>query len=141
MGFFGKFSGQKDYPALGPGSPAAEQLVNIQATLETLVDKIPDKLEIVPASDAAYVFIGKPPKKFGIAWIEDGEIKNLQTVAKEMGIEPATLVGISEDLRSAYEKNLDAERFVTVVGGKSVIVTPCNELKIEVENIINKVVH
>ncbi len=141
MGFFSKFGSQKDYPTLGPGNPAAEQLANIQASLEALVDEIPDKLEVVPADDAAYVFIGKPPKKFGIAWIEEGEVKNLHTVVREKGIQPMVVQGISEELRSAYEKNLDAERYKAVVGGKSIVVTPCAELKDELASIISKVAH
>ena len=141
MGLFSKFGGQKDYPSLGPGTEAAERLAKIQSSLETLVNEIPDKLEVVPAEDTAFVFIGKPPKKFGIAWIEDGEVMNLQALAQKTGVSPAVLQSISENLRKAYEKNLDAERYKTEICGKSVVVTPCEDLKREVENIIDKVVH
>ena len=140
MGFFSKFGGQKDYPALGSDNTAARQLANMQAALKTLVEEIPDKLEVVPSDDAAYVFIGKPPKRFGMAWIdEDGQIGKLHTLVKDKGVQPSVLQGISEELRVAYEKNQDADRFTAEVGGKSIIVTPCPELKDEVAEIINRV--
>lgn len=142
MGFFSKLSGQKDYPELSPDNSAAAQLANIQASLETLVDEIPDKLEVIPDDGAAYVFIGKPPKKFGVAWIdEDGTIGKLHTLVSEKGIQPMVVQGISEELRTAYEKNQDVDRFTTVIAGKSITVTPCDELKKEVASIISKVAH
>lgn len=141
MGFFSKFGGQKEYPALGPGSPAAEQLANIQGCLENLVEEIPDRLEVIPDEGTAFVFIGKPPKKFGIAWIKNGQVKNLHSVAKEKGIQPMVLQGISEELRAAYEKNQNTDRFSTVIAGKSIVVTPCDSLKSEVANIVEKIVN
>ena len=141
MGFFSRFSSSNDFPTLGPGNPAAEQLANIQGSLEALIKQIPDKLEVIPDDDSAFVFIGKPPKKFGVAWIEDGEIKNLQTLAKEKGMQPGALQSISEELQAAYEKNQDAERFSTVIAGKTIVVTPCDQLKDAVSNIISKVSH
>ena len=142
MGFFSKFSGQKDYPSLGADNVAAGQLANMRAALKTLIEEIPDKLEVIPDDDAAYVFIGKPPKKFGVAWIdEDGQIGKLHTLVQEKGVKPAVLQSISEELRAAYEKNQDADRFMTDVDGKSIVVTPCPELKNEVAEIISKVLN
>jgi hypothetical protein len=37
---------------------------------EKLAGETKDPLEVVPAEDSVYIFVGKPPKKFGIAWIE-----------------------------------------------------------------------
>ena len=139
MGLFSMFGGQKDYPTLGPDNPAAEKLANIEGSLKSFVDEVPDKLEVIPAEDGAYIFIGKPPKKFGIAWIKDGQVSNFKTLAEEQGIQPLVLQGISEELRTAYESNEDAERFQAEVGGKSIVVTPSEKLKNEVATIINKV--
>ncbi len=142
MGFFSMFGSGKNYPTLGPGNPAAEQIANIQGSLETLVEEIPDALEIVPDDDAAYVFIGKPPKKFGVAWIdEEGRIGKLHTLVQEKEIQPMVVQGISEELRVAYEKNQEADRYKADIAGKEVVVTPCDELKNEVAEIIGKVVN
>ena len=142
MGFFSKLGGHKDYPALGPDNAAAGQLANMQAALKTLIDEIPDKLEVIPDDDAAYVFIGKPPKKFGVAWIdEDGQIGKLHTLVKEKGVQPMVVQSISEELRTAYEKNQDADRYMADIDGKSIVVTPCPELKSQVAQIISKVLN
>jgi len=141
MGFFSKKPDRENYPALGPGNRAAEQLANIQGCLETLVDEVPDNLEVIPGDDAAYVFIGKPPKKFGVAWIEGGEIKNFQTVVKENGVQPMVLQGVIDQLRATYEKNKDVDRYTTVIHGKTVVVTPSEELEHDVANLIDKISH
>ena len=141
MGFFSKKPDRESYPALGPGNRAAEQLANIQGCLENLVDEVPDNLEVIPGDDAAYVFIGKPPKKFGVAWIEEGEIKNFQTVVKENGIQPMVLQGVIDQLRATYEKNKDVDRYTTVIHGKTIVVTPCEELEHEVADLIRKISH
>ncbi len=107
-----------------------------------MVEEIPDALEIVPDDDAAYVFIGKPPKKFGVAWIdEEGRIGKLHTLVQEKEIQPMVVQGISEELRVAYEKNQEADRYKADIAGKEVVVTPCDELKNEVAEIIGKVVN
>ena len=141
MGFFSKKPDRESYPTLGPGNRAAEQLANIQGCLENLVDEIPENLEVIPGDDAAYVFIGKPPKKFGVAWIEEGEIKNFQTVVKENGIQPMVLQGVIDQLRATYEKNKDVDRYTTVIHGKTIVVTPCEEMGHEVADLIRKISH
>ncbi|PLY00660.1 MAG: hypothetical protein C0623_06870 [Desulfuromonas sp.] len=141
MGLFSKLGG-KDYPALSSDSAAAEQLANMQAGLKDLIEEIPDKLEVIPGNDSAYVFIGKPPKKFGVAWVDDeGHVGKLHTLVAEQGVQPAVVQGISEELRVAYEKNQAAERFKTDIEGKEVVVTPCAELRNDVAEIIGKVLN
>jgi hypothetical protein len=85
MGILGKlFSGKQDYPSLDSSDPAAMQLESVRPPLEKLAAETNDPLEVVPAEDSVYVFIGKPPKKFGIAWIEDGDkIVNFKSLVDE----------------------------------------------------------
>ena len=74
MSILGKFlGGKQNYPLLDSSTPAARQLESVRPPLEKLADETKDPLEVVPAEDSVYIFVGKPPKKFGIAWIEDGE--------------------------------------------------------------------
>ncbi len=74
MAILGKFFGRKhDYPPLESSTPAAKQLETVRSPLEKLTAETKDPLEVVPAEDSVYIFVGKPPKKFGVAWIEDGD--------------------------------------------------------------------
>ena len=81
MGLLGKiFSSKPDFPAIDPGSTAAERVARVEEQLHDLAGKVKEPLEVVPAEQAAYVFIGKPPKKFGLAWIHDGKVSGLNTL-------------------------------------------------------------
>ena len=73
MGILGQFFGGKlNYPPLDSSAPAAKQLESVRPPLEKLAAETNDPLEIVPAEDSVYIFVGKPPKKFGIAWMKRG---------------------------------------------------------------------
>jgi hypothetical protein len=142
MSLFGNlFSSKPDYPAIDPSSTAAMRISEVEAQLGELADRTKDPLEIVPAEHAAYVFIGKPPKSFGLAWIHDGEISGLNTLVEEHGLKPPEMAKVVEQLRDAYERNADVSRFCTKVQDRDVVVTPSAKLEHEVHDIIDKVVH
>ena len=65
-------SKEKELPPLDANSPAAQRLGKIKADLEAFVGKMNDRLEFVPADDAVYCFIGKPPAMFGMVWFSEG---------------------------------------------------------------------
>ncbi len=98
MGILGKFFGGKhDYPSLDSSTPAAKQLESVRLPLEKLATETKDPLEVVPAEDSVYIFLGKPPKKFGIAWIEDGDkIINFKSLVDEKGLSPDSLQHLLE---------------------------------------------
>ena len=82
MGFIGKlFGGGKKYPTLAPDTSAAKNLESMRDTLEKLTEKVNDPMEVIPADDSAFVFIGNPPKNFGMAWVEEGEVHNFKTLS------------------------------------------------------------
>lgn len=134
MGFFSK---KPDYPQLGADSPAANQLSEVQEPLETLMDQISDPLEVVTADDQTCVFIGKPPKKFGVATIEDGEVQSFVAAAKEKGLDPVKIQKLNEKIRDAYVDNQDAQRYTASIAGREIVVTPCPELAREVSQIMS----
>lgn len=137
MGFFNKlFGGQKEYPHLDAQSSAARRLDTLREPLETLADQLNDALEVVPGEEKAYVFVGKPPKRFGLAWIEDGEVRNFKNLVEEKGLSQKRLTGLTERLREAYEKSASAQRFSATIGTKNVVVTPSEQLKREVGEVI-----
>jgi hypothetical protein len=134
MGFFSK---KLNYPELDANNPAAEQVQEVEEPLKDLMEQVSDPLEVVPADGQAYVFIGKPPKKFGVAKLADGQVHSFVTVAKEKGLDMLTIQKLNEKFRDAYEQNMDAQRYKTSVAGKEVVVTPSSQLAEEVGQIMD----
>jgi hypothetical protein len=140
MSLFGNlFSSKPDYPAMDPSSTAATRIAAIENQLGELADQVKQPLEVVPAEQAAYVFIGKPPKRFGLAWIHDGKISGLNTLVEEHGLKPLEVEKVVDRLRDAYERNTDVSRFCTTVQDRDLVVTPSPRLEKEVHEIIDKV--
>jgi len=134
MGFFSK---KLNYPELDADNPAAEQVQEVEEPLKDLIAQVSDPLEVVPADGQAYVFIGKPPKKFGVAKLADGQVQSFVAVAKEKGLDTLTIQKLNEKFRDAYEQNMDAQRYKTSVAGKEVVVTPSEQLAEDVSQIMN----
>ena len=142
MSLFGSFfSSKPDYPVIDPTSTAASRIAEVEAQLGELAGQVKAPLEVVPAEQAAYVFIGKPPKNFGLAWIHDGKINGLKTLVEEHGLKPLEVNKLVGQLREAYERNADVSRFCMKVQNRDVVVTPSDRLEKEVHEIIHKVVH
>lgn len=142
MSLFGNlFSSKPDYPVIDPSSTAALRLAEVEDQLGELAGQVNDPLEVVPTEHAAYVFIGKPPKRFGLAWIHDGKISGLNTLVEEHGLKPLEVEKLLDQLRGAYERNANVSRFCTTVQDRDVVVTPSPKLEKEVHEIIDNVVH
>jgi hypothetical protein len=141
MGFLGKlFGGEQDRHPLDPTSAAATRLERDRAVLEPFARKVHDKLELVPGTRATYVFIGRPPDAFGIAWIEHGEEHNFKRLMSEKGLSQREAQVRSEELRAAYVRSKEEPRYTTDLGGKHVLVTPSATLERELVDVIHRVV-
>ena len=81
MGFMDKlFGSSKEYPPLNEDNPAAQRLEALRQPVEKLISEIKDPLEVIPGDETAFFFIGKPPKKFGVAWVgQDGKVINFKS--------------------------------------------------------------
>lgn len=134
----GLFSKKVSYPELAPDNPAAQQIRTIEGALKELVGQVSDPLEVVPVKGHAFVFIGKPPKKFGMAKVDD-KVHSFVASAKERGIGQLQMQKINEKLRTAYQNCQEAKRYQTNVAGKAVIVTPNEQLAQEVSEIMSVV--
>lgn len=142
MSLFGNlFSSKPDYPAMDPSSTAASRVAEVEAQLGELAGQVKDPLEVVPTEHAAYVFIGKPPKRFGLAWIHDGKINGLNELVEQHDLKPLEVQKLMDQLRDAYERNADASKFCAKVQDCDLVVTPSDKLEREVHEIIDKVVH
>jgi ABC-type xylose transport system substrate-binding protein len=138
MGLLGKlFSSKPDFPDIDPSSPAAMRVAGVERELSNLASEVRARLEVVPTGEATYVFIGKPPKEFGLAWIHDGKVSGLNTLVKEHGLKTSEMGSVVEQLRAAYQRNMDVNRYTAKVQGVSVVVTPSDSLAQEVHGIID----
>jgi hypothetical protein len=142
MGIFDKLFGDKhDYPSLDRSTPAARQLESVSSPLEKLANETSDPLEVVPADDSVYIFVGKPPKKFGIAWIEDGEkIVNFKSLVEEKGLAPTSLNRLSEELKKAYIAHQDKPRYVTKISDREVVVIPSESLLNDLKGVVEQTI-
>jgi hypothetical protein len=134
------FSSKPDFPDIDPKSRAAARVGEVEAQLDELAHQVRQQLEVVPSEHAAYVFIGKPPKKFGLAWIHDGKISGLHTLVEEHGLDALEVEKVLAELREAYERNADVNRFCAHLQDRDVVVTPSERLEQEVHEIIDRVV-
>jgi len=143
MGLFGNLFSDKtpEYPQLDAQSPTGRKLAAVQQELQELAQKVSQPLEVVPTDHAAYVFIGKPPKKFGLAWIHDGKVSGLNTLIEEHGVSPAEIEKVLGSLREAYARHQDAQHFTARLDERKVVVTASKALEQEVHEIIDRIVH
>ena len=139
MGLLDKlFKSKPDYPPLESNSEAAEQIRHVESALSTIAKDVSEDIEIVPADDETYVFIGKPPKVFGLAWIRDGEVKNLSKVVEEQGVPHNRAEALVEQIRIAYERSGTDNRYMTEVAGRTVVITPSAALRQKVQEVVQK---
>lgn len=136
--FGGLFGGGEDYPPLPDTSYAKDRINAVQNELKRLAAETNDRLEVVPAEQAAYVFVGKPPKNFGLAWIHDGKISNLAILAQERKINPIKRERIDDALRDAYKRSESADRFSVSIADNEYVVTPSESLEQDVHKIIDQ---
>ena len=143
MGLFDGLRGkQEEYPTLDPGSKAASRLTDHQADLEDLAKRAKDRLEVVPSDRGLFVYVGKPPKKFGVVWYEDGEEHSFMSVMKKHGLTPLQIQEISDKLRDIYSAHKDQPRFSYPLKQQEVVVTPDETLaKVVLERIMYKYDH
>ncbi len=139
MGIFDKLFGSKiDYPPLPAGNSASAVMNELKAPLEDLAQRVSDHLEVVPAGNEAFVFLGKPPKKFGIAWVPDGKVSGVKELMAEHNLSPAAASQMIERIGVAYEQAQDIERYSAELAGKTVVVIPSDALEHEVHRIVEQ---
>lgn len=135
------FGSTPDYPELSQSDPAAGYLDTMRQPVEKFVSEISDPIEVVPASDTAYFFIGKPPKKFGIAWIGDqGEIVNFKSLVEKKGLSMISLEKLSDKLKEVYTQHQQEPRYSKTILDKKVVVTPSETLREDVQKVVKETV-
>ena len=142
MGLLDKFFGGKvDYPPLPAGNEALAQLDEMKAPLEELAHKVHDHLEVVPAEHEAFVFLGRPPSNFGIAWIHDGKVTGLKEFAEEHHLTQIEVGKMIVRLGEAYQHASETPRYSAEFGGKQMVVIPSKLLENEMHQIMANTLH
>ena len=140
MGFFDSLFGRKEeYPPLDANSGTMELIKAMQAPLEKFCQETDDTLELIPTTETAYVFLGAPPKRFAIAWIDkDGTIHNFKTLAEQEGVSDMKLQRLIGKLGNAYRDSSKDDRFSTTLGGKELTVTQSDTLATNLKQVIEE---
>jgi len=142
MGLLDKFFGGKvDYPPLPAGNEALAQLDEMKAPLEELAHKVHDHLEVVPGRARSLVFLGKPPKNFGVAWIHDGKVTGLKEFAEEHHLTQVEVGKMIVRLGEAYQHASETPRYSAEFGGKQMVVIPSQGLEQEMHQIMANTLH
>ncbi|MBA4372157.1 MAG: hypothetical protein C0402_04785 [Thermodesulfovibrio sp.] len=141
MGFFGKLFGAKEeiLPALDPVSPAAQNIKKFHSQFEALANKVDDRYEVVPSSNILYVFLGKPPGMFGIAWFVEGDATehNLKTLMAKKGLSVRKIDNVMGKLRTAYTESAGEARFSVEIAGKKAVVAPSDAFAAKLYTILH----
>ena len=141
MGFMDRFFGGPKYPELDPSSDTAHRLEKLGDPLKSLAHDINDKLEVVMGESGTFVFVGKPPKEFGVMWIEDGKMRNFKDFAEQNHLDSKKLNALIERMKLSYTRHSDEERFSTKVADKEIVIHPSDHFEREMEKIIGSVSH
>ena len=142
MGFMDKlFGSSKEYPPLNNDDPAAQKINSMRQPVEDFVSEIKDPLELVPGNETAFFFIGKPPKKFGVAWVgKDGKVVNFKSLVEEKGLSMISLEHLSDRLKAIYIQHQEEPRYSMTISDKQVVITPSETLKTDIRKVINDTV-
>ena len=143
MGFFDSlFGGKKELPQLDPDSSAAKLIQEIQEPLNNICQQTADNIELIPTADAAYVFLGSPPKRFAITWIDkNGTIHNFKTLVEERGVPQPKLERLVGKVGTAYRQSMNETRFSSTQSGKTITVTPSDSLADNLKQVIAEAVN
>ena len=142
MGFMDKlFGSAKEYPPLNKDNPAAQKIDALRQPVEKLLSEVKDPVEVVPGDETAFFFIGKPPKKFGVAWVgKDGKVVNFKSLVEEKGLSIISLERLSDRLKQIYIEHQEEPRYSVTINEKQVVVTPSEALKNDIRMVIEDTV-
>ncbi|HEY5763625.1 MAG TPA: hypothetical protein VIS73_10510 [Rhodocyclaceae bacterium] len=142
MGMLDRLFGSKpDYPMLPTDNPARARLDGMRGPLEDLAQRVSDPLEVVPADDEAFVFLGKPPKRFGIAWLHDGKVVGIKELMEEHHLSATDANRLISQIGDAYAAAEGAPRYAADIAGKTVVVIPSDDLEHQVHDLVEAATH
>lgn len=137
MGLLGDMFGPK-HPALDPSSDAAKRIADHGQALETFASSANDRMEAIPGDGPVYVFVGKPPKAFGLVWFDDAGRHDVRSMMERMAMTREAASQLVQELPAIYTRYADVERFSHKIGSKNVIVTPSQAFHAELHEAVTR---
>jgi hypothetical protein len=134
------FGGKGKRPPLDSASAAAVRIAARGEQLEPFVRRVRVPLELVPAAAAVYVFLGKPPGDFGMAWFENGREVSFTSLKEDQGLSQGRIQILSAKLGAAYQKSAGETRYAATIAGREVLVTPSDTLGAAIRRAIDEAV-
>ena len=121
MGLLGQLfgGGKPQHPPLEPSSDAANRLAPFAGQLQALAGQVRDNIEAVPERDALYVFVGRPPKEFGVVRYRADREENLIQLMRQRQLSPTRIQEVSDQARAAYVAEQQAPRFTHQAGKRA----------------------
>jgi hypothetical protein len=131
----------QNYPELNPKCTAGQTVSELSDELMALAQSTEEHLEVIPFHHEAFVFIGRPPHEFGLAWIHDHRISRLNELAEEHGLSSEEVAEVMEDLCTAYLHHKKDGRFCTDLHNRTLVVLPSYSMPLDVHDVIERVIH
>ena len=131
----------RGYPSLDPECSAGRNVAELKDTLSKLAESTSRSLEVIPAVHEAYVFIGNPGRQVDLAWLHDDEVSSLSDLLAEHGFTREEIDDLNRCILDLYEHHAKDDRYSVNVDDRTLIVTPSNSLKLEMHDIIERVIH
>lgn len=137
MGLFDGMFGPK-HPDLDPQSSAASQITDQGQVFEAFVSSANDRMEAIPGDGCLYVFVGKPPKAFGLVWFDGDGRHDVRSMMEHRAMTRDAASLLVQELPAMYSRYDEEARFAHKVGGKSIIVTPSAAFHAELQQAVTR---
>lgn len=126
------------YPEIDNSVPEYNTVQSYKKHLKKFVETVTSDMEVLPFDDKLFVFIGNPPRNFGLAWIKNTYVYNLKGVVKEKGLSPSKFQKISDDLRDAYERHMGSlNKYSLPLPNTQVVISSSRALGEEISPIVS----
>lgn len=137
MGLFDGMFGSK-HPPLPEADPAIAKIAAQNPGFESFVASANDRIEVLAGDGPLYVFVGKPPKAFGIVWFIDGERHDVRSEMESKAMTRDSAAGLVQQLGGVYSNHGGDGRFSHKVGNHAVTVTPSSAFYDEVHEAVGR---
>ncbi|MBF0290045.1 MAG: hypothetical protein HQM14_19685 [SAR324 cluster bacterium] len=135
------FRNKKGYPPLDFNSTAIQQLDKFQEPLGKICLQTSDPVELVPTDETCYIFLGNPPRRFAMTWIDkDNSIHKFKSLAKDKGVSQAKFERLAETIGEAYRQSKGEARFSLDFDNKTITVTVSQSLADHLKQVINEAI-
>jgi hypothetical protein len=137
MGILGGLFGTKHEP-LPDHDLAARRIEAGGEAFEAFVASANDTMEVVSGDGPLYVFVGRPPKAFGVVWFEDGARCDVRSMMERGVMSRDSAASLVSELTRIYVSHSDETRYSYKVNGHGITVTPSEALYADVNGAVQR---